>query len=78
MRRSRDYEDVTRQSDHLAQALLDLRDVLGELADVARSEARMRQPDLDRVLTRVNQMRRAGEAVDIAAMDLDAARGEDV
>lgn len=73
----RDREDVSRQTDRVAEAVLELKSALADLSRVARLASK--QPGrLLGVHAAHRQVVRAEEAVDIATMDLAAARGEDV
>ena len=77
-----DRMDLSAQRDTLSRRRSDLADALAELASEASLAAKVCRrvrgnPDLDAVYAAARAVERAEEAVDLAALDLATAGGED-
>lgn len=77
-----DREDLSRQQEALAVARADLAAALDDLEREAKTAARAArtkrgQPDLPAVHAAARAVERAEEAVDLAALDVRTAAGED-
>jgi hypothetical protein len=77
-----DREDLTRQRDAVETARADLAVTLDDLEREARTAARSArtkrgQPDLPAVHAAARAVERAEEALDLAALDLRTAAGDD-
>lgn len=75
--RTRNYEDVREQAERLDVAVARLQESLHNLSLTAKTESKRRTPDVAKVLGLVGEIRRAEEAVDLAHLDLETARGAD-
>lgn len=73
----RGYEEVREQAERLDLAVARLQEALWDLGTEAKREGRKRTPDVAKVLAHVGAVKRAEEAVDIAHLDLETARGAD-
>lgn len=75
--RTRNYEDVRAQAERLEVAVAGLQAALYDLATEAKAQSKRKTPDVPRVKGLVGAVERAEEALDIATLDLETARGAD-